>query len=166
MNVVADQIGLDLDWSEFTALVTALATRVTDDVPDVVVGVLRGGVIPAVLFAHRWGLRDVRAMEITHTIAEGVNADKKNRPELVNPASLGEVAGLDVLIMDDVAGSGHTVAVAVDLAVVAGARRVRTAVCVVNELNWWPANDRSPHEALSYVGVVCQGWVRFPWEMP
>lgn len=165
--MVAEQIGLDLDWSEFTALVTALTTRATGDgVPDAVVGVLRGGMIPAVLLAHRWGARDVRAVAITHTTADGVNASKTTSPELGNPASLGEVAGLDLLIVDDVAGSGHTLAAAVDLAAAAGARRVRTAVCVVNELNWRPVNDRPPHEALTYVGVVCQGWVRFPWEMP
>lgn len=167
MNVVADQVDLDLDWPELTALVSVLAARVTDDgIPDAVVGVLRGGIVPAVLVAHRWGVRDVRAVEITHTTAEGVNAGKTASPVLVNPASLGEVAGLDVLIVDDVAGSGQTLAAAVDLAVAAEAHRVRTAVCVVNELNWRPANDRSPREALTYVGVACQGWVRFPWEMP
>lgn len=167
MSVVADQIGLDLDWLRFTALVTNLAADAAEHgSPDVVVGVLRGGMIPAVLLAHRLGLRTVRAVEITHTSTDGLNAAKTVRPVLINPASLGDLTGLDALIVDDVVGSGHTLAAAVELAVAAGAARVRSAVCVVNELNWRPVNDREPHQVLTYVGVCCQGWVRFPWEMP
>lgn len=162
--MVADQIGLDLDWAQFTALVTRLASDVGPQRPDVVVGILRGGMIPAVLLAHRLGLRTVRAVEITHTTTDGPNATKTARPAVVNPVSLGDLTGRDVLIVDDVAGSGDTLAVAVEQAATAGAGRVRTAVCVVNELNWRSANDRDPHQTLTYVGVCCRGWVRFPWE--
>lgn len=165
MNVVADQIGLELDWPQFTALVTGLADDVSEDgLPDVVVGILRGGMVPAVLLAHQVGLRTVRAVEITHTTADIPNAGKTTRPVLVNSVSLGDLTGLDVLIVDDVAGGGQTLAAAQQLAVTAGARRARTAVCVVNERNWRSANGREPHQALTYVGVCCQGWVRFPWE--
>lgn len=164
--MVAERIGLDLDWPRFIGLVSSLAADVgKDDLPDVVVGILRGGMVPAVFLAHRLGLRVVRAVEITHTTADGPNATKTSVPVLVNPASLGGLSGLDVLVVDDVAGSGDTLVTAIELAVAAGASRVRTAVCVVNELNWRSANDRRPHEALTYVGVRCRGWVRFPWEI-
>lgn len=161
----ADRISLDLDWPALTTVLRDVVVQVKiDGVPDVVVGVLRGGMIPAVLLAHQVGGRRVRAVEITHTATDAANAPKTAVPVLVNPGSLGDLAGLDVLIVDDVAGSGDTLVAAMELVTAARARRVRTAVCVVNELNWQPANDRAPHQTPSYVGIRCQGWVRFPWE--
>lgn len=158
--VAAETIALDLDWSTLAGLTTTLAAAVANDGrPEVIVGVLRGGAVPAVLAAHQLGLRAVRSVEITHTTLDGPNAAKTSRPQLANPASLGEVAGLDVLVVDDVAGSGDTLAAARALVQDAGAIRVRTAVCVLNELNW-TTDQRLP----SYVGTRCRGWVRFPWE--
>jgi len=135
-----------------------------DGSPDVLVGVLRGGMVLAVLLAHALELRDVRSIDVTHTTSEGVNATKTLRPTVRNPRSLGNLLGLDVLVVDDVAGKGDTIAVAIDLVRTARASRVRTAVCAVNEVNWFATRDRDPSEALTYIAVRCQGWVIFPWE--
>jgi hypoxanthine phosphoribosyltransferase len=159
--VAAEAIALDLGWPRLTELITALASDVAaDGLPDLIVGVLRGGAVPAVLFAHRLGVRAIRAVEVTHTTADSPNAAKTSRPQVTNAASLGELAGLDVLIVDDVAGSGDTLVCARQLVYDARASRVRTTVCVLNEQNW-TADDR--HRP-SYVGTYCRGWVRFPWE--
>jgi uncharacterized protein len=163
--VVADGVGASLDWPELYVITHRLgAAAVADGAPDVVVGVLRGGMVPAVLLAHMLDLRDVRAVDVTHTAAEGINADKTHVPVWRNPASLGDLTGRDVLVVDDVAGSGATLASSVHLAYEAGAGRVRTAVCTVNEVNWAKATDRQVDEVLTYVGARCKGWVIFPWE--
>ncbi|MDP4511758.1 phosphoribosyltransferase [Nonomuraea turcica] len=144
-------------------LVSRIAEAVgADSAPQTLVAVLRGGAIPAVMLAHQLRLRDLRAVEVTHTADDSTNAAKTAQPVAVNPASLGDLAGRDVLIVDDVAGMGHTLAAAGGLVADAGASRVRTAVCVVNEDNW---EGRLPAEAaVTYIGTITHGWVVFPWE--
>ena len=152
-----------LAWTTMQELVGQIAEQVSrDGTPQTLVGVLRGGAVPAVWLAHRLGLRDVRAVEVVHTLDDSTNAAKTPEPAAQNPASLGDLTGRDVLVVDDVAGSGETLASAVRLATQAGAARVRTAVCVVNEDNWI---DGLPAEAVvTYIGTTNRGWVVFPWE--
>jgi hypoxanthine phosphoribosyltransferase len=162
-NVAADPAAHVLRWDDITAAAETMAAKIrADGVPDVVVAVLRGGVIPAVLLAHQLGVRTVRAVEIIHTATDKVNADKTASPQVTNPASLGHLVGADVLIVDDIAGSGDTGECAADLVSAAGAARIRTAVCVVNTGNWH--RPQPPEQALTYVGATVQGWVSFPWE--
>lgn len=135
-----------------------------DGVPDIVVGILRGGMIPAVQLAHLLGIRTVRAVELTRTTADEVNAAKTPCPVAANPGSLGDLSDRDVLIVDDIAGSGLTMLACRDLVQEAGAARVRTVAMTVNAVNWELARRGSPAGELTYVGHVYRGWVIFPWE--
>ncbi len=164
-SVAGDVPAEVLSWAEFTAITDHLAQAIrADGRPDVMVGILRGGIIPAVRLSHVLGLRDVRALDVTHTTADGVNAAKTPRPALRNSSSIGEVAGLDVLLVDDVAGTGETIAIAGSVLRAAGAGSVRIAACVLNETNWRHSGDHDPSDAVTYLGAACQGWVVFPWE--
>ena len=152
-----------LSWKRFHELGCALAaSAATDGAPDVIVGVVRGGMMPAVLIAHQLGVRTVRAFDAMHTVDDSVNAPKLTVPAVRDIDSLGDLTGLDVLIVDDVAGSGMTAEVCVEHVGRAGAARVRTAVLVVNEANWSAATP--PESALSYIGHTTRQWVVFPWE--
>jgi uncharacterized protein len=163
MNVAADLTVTSLTWLDIEKQVGRLAAGVRrDGVPRTLVAVARGGAVPAVWLAHRLGIRDMRVVEVTHTLDDTVNARKTPEPVAVNPASLGDVTGRDVLVVDDVAGTGHTLAATVDLVAQAGAARVRSAVCVVNEDNW--AGGPAPEAVVTYIGSVVHGWVIFPWE--
>jgi uncharacterized protein len=161
--VDADQIS----WQEISTLTAALASAVAaDGCPEVVVGVLRGGMVPAVLIAHRLGVRDLRAVALTRTERDGADAPKSSLPVLANPGSLGDLKGRDVLVVDDVAGTGGTMLAAHDLVRGLGAARVRTVACFLNLANW-PAQDGgadSEPQLLSYVGRCSVCWVIFPWE--
>lgn len=163
----ADQVGASLGWSSIIEITDRLArAAAADGPPEVIVGILRGGMIPATLLAHALRLRDLRAIDVTHTDSDSVNARKIRRPVLRNPVSLGNLAGGDVLVVDDVAGSGDTIATTAELTRAAGAARVRTAVCAVNEINWRRERHRDPDDLLSYIGARFPGWVIFPWEKP
>ncbi|MFJ1708729.1 phosphoribosyltransferase [Kitasatospora sp. NPDC088346] len=131
-------------------------------VPQTIVAVVRGGMVPAVVLAHQLGVRDVRALEVTHNVDDSTNAAKTARPQTRNGDSLGDVTGLDVLVVDDVAGTGETLATAVRLVEQAGAARVRSAVLVVNEANW--TGGRPPGESVTCIGEMVRRWVIFPWE--
>jgi len=162
--VAADQPAAVLSWAGVSEACALIGRQVTaDGIPDVIVGVIRGGMVPAVLLSHALACRDVRGISLACTKGEGVNVAKARRPVLANPGSTGQVTGRDVLIVDDVAGSGATARTAAALLRKAGASRGRLAVCAVNSLNW-PARSPGPGEALDYVGGYYQGWVVFPWE--
>lgn len=152
-----------LSWQRFDELARTLAAcAAADGTPDVIVGVVRGGMMPAVLIAHQLGVRTVRAFDATRTVDDSVNAPKFAAPAVRDVDSLGDLTGLDVLIVDDVAGSGMTAQVCVEHVGNAGAARVRTAVLVVNAANWSAAAP--PGRALTYIGLTTHQWVIFPWE--
>lgn len=152
-----------LTWDDIETYVARIAHGAEESgAPQIIVAVVRGGMVPAVMVAHRLGVRDVRVVDVTHTVDDVANAAKTARPATRNLASLGDLSGLDVLAIDDVAGSGDTVGTVVRLVKRAGAVRVRTAVLVVNEANW--TRRRPPHEAVTCIGETVRGWVVFPWE--
>ncbi|TQS42898.1 purine phosphoribosyltransferase [Cryptosporangium phraense] len=152
-----------LGWVDFERAVADLADQVrADGAPEVVVGVLRGGMVPAVALAHTLAIRAVRAVEVVHTATDDTNATKYDRPQVFNPASLGNLAGLDVLVVDDVAGTGDTLKTAAALAIDVGAARVRTSAWIVNTANW--RLSTAPEQALTYIAATVEGWVVFPWE--
>ncbi len=157
-------IALDLTWQDLDHHIAVLAAQIRQDsVPHIVVGILRGGLVPAVMLAHRLGVRDVRCIEVTHTTSDTPNAAKTERPVVTNPASLGSLDSADVLLVDDVAGSGRTAVTAAEL-INMTAGRLRRAVVVVNTTNWSAANTQDPRQVHDYLATTCTGWVRFPWE--
>jgi hypoxanthine phosphoribosyltransferase len=159
------RVALDLTWAQLDDHVGAVAAAIRcTGIPDIVIGVLRGGMVPAVLLAHRLGVRDVRGLSVTHTLSEQADSAKSDHPLVANPASLGDLDGDDVLLVDDVAGSGATLDTAATL-IAARAGRVRRVALVVNTVNWERARQVAPQQQVpDYVGVTCAGWVRFPWE--
>ncbi|WP_372412689.1 phosphoribosyltransferase [Streptomyces luteireticuli] len=154
---------LYLTWDDIAAATRTLAEQaVAAGAPQAVVGIVRGGMIPAVWIAHRLGIHDVRAVEVTHTTSDGVNAAKTTLPTARNPASLGDLTGLDVLLVDDIAGSGATLAHTARMIRDLHPIRVRTAVLAVNRANWTQGAD--PRRCIDYIASLTDTWVVFPWE--
>lgn len=152
-----------LAWDDIGAATQALAERVTiGGTPQAVVGIVRGGMIPAAWLAHRLGIRDVRTVNVTRTTEDGIHAAKTQLPTARNPASLGDLTGLDVLLVDDIAGSGATLAHTADLLRSLGPARVRTAVLTVNRANW--KQEADPDRVIDYIASLNDTWIVFPWE--
>ncbi|MFF3128677.1 phosphoribosyltransferase [Streptomyces sp. NPDC057908] len=117
-----------------------------------VVGIMRGGVIPAVWLAHGLGIRDVRAVEITRTTSDSIDTTKTTLPRVRNAASLSDLAGLDVPLVDDITGSGAILVHTADVIRARGPARVRTAVLTVNRANW--AHEAEPHRVIDYIASM------------
>ncbi len=154
---------LYMTWGDIGTATQTLAEQVeAAGVPQVLVGIVRGGMIPTVWLAHRLGVRDVRCIEVTRTTSDGINAAKSTLPTTRNPGSLGDLTDLDVVLVDDIAGSGATLAHTVDLLRDLGAARVRTAVLTVNRANW--AREAEPENVIDYIASLNHTWIVFPWE--
>jgi hypoxanthine phosphoribosyltransferase len=165
MPMTDTAIALNLNWGQVDEHISTLADIIRQDgVPQTIIGILRGGMVPAVLLAHQLAVRDVRGIEVTRTLTEQPNGEKAARPQIVNPGSVGVLdLNADVLLVDDVAGSGDTLD---DAAALISHRvaRVRRVALVVNTVNWKRSNLVAPQQTLDYIGTTCAGWVHFPWE--
>lgn len=151
-----------LTYSDLQANAVNLADAIKEEgrEPEVIVAITRGGLVPAGMLCHHLGVRDVRALAIAHTEHDGVDAPKTVHPVVHLAESLGDLTGRDVLIVDDVAGTGKTLDVARAAVSAAGAHRVSMVVFALNEANWPKNRDGRP----DYVGVLVNCWVEFPWE--
>ena len=97
-----------LSWSEFGVATRALAQAVADDGyrPDVVVAVARGGLTVAGALAYALGVKNCGAMNVEFY----TGVDERLAVPVVLPPTLDlvDVAGLRILVADDVADTGHT----------------------------------------------------------
>jgi uncharacterized protein len=148
-----------LSWDDIGSACARLAEEAADgSAPDVVVGIARGGLVPAVMIAHLLGLRDLRHVSLTRTGGDEINAPKIPVAAACGPGSLGDLRGRSVLLVDDVAGSGETIEAAAALVSSLSPARLRTAVCVVNDGNW--RDGQLP----DHIAIRSRRWVVFPWE--
>lgn len=155
---------LRLSWQEIHQITVVLSKKIqADNNPDLIVTILRGGVIPGVMLSHHLGVRDLLTLDIRRTLTDDV-CSSKQPPTIGLHTSLDSVTNRHVLLVDDVVGTGDTITAALNLLTAAKPLTVRSAVCVVNLANWYQHHHRKPCTSISYVGQSVQDWVIFPWE--
>jgi hypoxanthine phosphoribosyltransferase len=131
----------EIGWAEFGDLARALAARIASAfAPDVVLGVVNGGVF----------LGGALAVPLRAEF-QSVRVEKRGGRSVAEP--LGDLSGKAVLIVDDVAVSGKTLAAARSAARKAGAREVRTATLVVR-----PSGHHPDAWAIETKDLVVFGW--------
>ena len=142
-----------LTWDGFGAATRALSRAIVDDgfAPDVVVAIARGGLLPAGAIAYGLGVKSCGALNVEFYTGIGTVLDA---PALLPPdLDLGYLPGKRVLLVDDVADSGRTLALAVQMLMDAGAQ-VRS-VCIYTK----PGSIASP----DYSWRETDRWIDFPW---
>ncbi len=131
----------EVGWAQFGELARDLAERIGREFqPDVVVGVMHGGVFLG-------GALAVPLRAEFHS----VRVEKHGKRATAEP--LGALSGKSVLVVDDVTVSGTTLAAASAAARKAGAKETRTATLVVR-----PRGNRSDFFALETKDLVVFGW--------
>jgi hypoxanthine phosphoribosyltransferase len=140
----------------FLADVEAVAKRIEADAwrPDFLVGIGRGGLVPAAYLSHRTG---IAMLSVDLSSGEAGFAD-----ELLAKLAAKMVQGLNILIVDDINDSGTTIAFLRDAIAAYGgiADRLRVAVLINNVRSgaradyWSEAIDRAEDKR----------WFVFPWE--
>lgn len=142
-----------LTWSGFGDATRALSRAITRDgfAPEVVVAIARGGLLPAGAIAYGLGVKSCGALNVEFYTGIGTVLEA---PALLPPdLDLGYLPGKRVLLVDDVADSGRTLALAVQMLVDAGAQ-VRS-VCIHTK----PGSIASP----DYSWRETDRWIDFPW---
>ena len=142
-----------LTWSGFGDATRALSRAITRDgfAPEVVVAIARGGLLPAGAIAYGLGVKSCGALNVEFYTGIGTVLEA---PALLPPdLDLGYLPGKRVLLVDDVADSGRTLALAVQMLMDAGAQ-VRS-VCIYTK----PGSIASP----DYSWRETDRWIDFPW---
>ena len=143
-----------LTWEVFGTACRELAQVVADDdgwAPDVVVAVARGGLTVAGAVAYALGVKNCGAMNVE--FYTGVD-QRLDVPILLPPTlDLLDVTGLRVLVVDDVADTGHTLRLVREV-LAQHVAEARTAV-----LYHKPRSVVVPH----YSWRRTDAWIVFPW---
>ncbi len=143
-----------ISWTSVHDLARRLARKVFDSGyrPEVIVAIARGGWIPGRILSDFLGQMDLTSFKIEHYR----NAQKVKAAQVRYPLAA-DVAGRRVLLVDDVADSGETFAVALEHLNSRGApAELRTAV-----LHY---KTSSPYVPDYYAKkVVKWRWIIYPW---
>jgi hypoxanthine phosphoribosyltransferase len=141
-----------LTWADFGAGARDLAGIVLADFrPDLVVAVARGGLLPGGAVAYALGVKAVGTLNVEfYTDVEETLPDPVVLPPLIDTAAL---AGTRALVVDDVADSGRTLALVLDLVRSHGAD-ARSAVLYAK-----PTSVVDP----DFVWRRTDRWITFPW---
>ena len=141
---------ITMSWDDVEKAVTALATTLEREfVPDMIVGIARGGLIPAVRLSHLLGDKLLRMIHIK--FYKGVNL-RRERPGLL--ADVGKLPK-KVLIVDDVADTGETLEFVLKHVRAKGAKEVKVATVAYK-----PKSCVKP----DYYVFETDKWIVFPWE--
>ncbi|GAB2521352.1 phosphoribosyltransferase [Microbacterium petrolearium] len=142
-----------LTWQGFGDATRELSRRIVADgfVPEVVVAIARGGLLPAGALAYGLGVKNCGAINMEFYTGIGTVLDA---PEVLPPAlDMDYLDGRRVLLVDDVADSGRTLRMAVDLLAAKGAD-VRSATIYTK-----PSTIIQP----DYAWRDTDRWIDFPW---
>lgn len=141
-----------LTWWQIDRAVFALAEELRKHfMPNVIVGIARGGLIPAVRLSHVLG--DVELKVIDVKFYKGID-EKMEKPVVTIPLH-GSLKGKKVVIVDDVSDTGKTLEVVIEEVKKAGAKEVKVAC-----LSMKPWTKVVP----DFYVFRTDKWIVFPWE--
>ncbi|MFB3888967.1 MAG: phosphoribosyltransferase [Candidatus Bathyarchaeia archaeon] len=143
-----------LTWSQIYTLLLRQASqiRASGFKPEVIVGISRGGWLPARVLSdllENPNLANAKAEAYT-----GI-AEAKAEPTLTQPVSV-DVTGKRVLIVDEVADTGKSLSLIRDHVLAGGASEVRAATLFCK-----PQSVFKP----DYCEKITSSWIVFPWEV-
>jgi hypoxanthine phosphoribosyltransferase len=144
---------LILSWRDVYTHCLQLSERIVNSgfIPDVIVGIARGGWIPARILSdvlYATSLQNIRIEYYTDVAAKG------KEPKITQPLT-GSMKNKNILLVDEVADTGDTLQHAIDHVNALGAKSVRSAV-----LHYKPTSIVKP----DFFMVETTSWTVYPWE--
>ncbi len=144
---------LPLSWDEIEELTLILAEKIRASgfKPDIVLGIMRGGWIPARILADFLGVEEIAAIEIKFYRGVG---ETRERPVVTKPP-IADLRGRNVLVMDDVSDTGKSLSVAITVLTFFGPSSLKTATLFVKPWTMFIPD---------YYVDSTEAWIAFPWE--
>lgn len=139
-----------ISWNDFHGLVRALVVAVAPWRPEIVLPVLRGGAYAGALLAHMLQL-DIYPVRLSRRENDVVVHETPRW--LVEPPAA--VAGRRVLVVDEMASTGQTLALVRDRALAIGAAEARAAVLYAHT---WGV------KVPDFIGLITDELVLNPWD--
>lgn len=133
-----------MNWDEFDREVRKLAALICDFKPDVVVGIARGGVVPAVIISKVLGVRDMYVLKMR----------REGEKRTIMAETVPDLSGKNVLLVEDMIETGKSLIVASEYTNAKGAH-TKTAC-----LYTMPTSEIRPDYSLKEIPEP----IRFPWE--
>ncbi len=96
-------------WARFTDEINALSAKI-DYQPDIIVGIARGGVIPAVMLAKRLNVKDMYCLKV-----------RKDEPRTVVAEVFTDVNQKKILLVEDILDTGKSLESAIKFLMSKGA---------------------------------------------
>jgi hypoxanthine phosphoribosyltransferase len=141
---------MDLGWEGLGDSLKLLVSKVAKDYqPEVVIGIAKGGVIPAVFISSAF-LVDFFPIKLSRRKNEQIVREEP--AWFVRPPS--DIKNLRVLLVDDIAVSGVVLDMAKQAVMAAGAKEVRTATLVVHSDSVKP----------DYFAIQTDDLILMPWD--
>jgi len=148
-------------WEDISKLINKIANEVKNDFnPDVIIAIQRGGFIPAVYLSHLLNVRDIRPLNIIRTKDDKVMSEKII-PIIKNKMVLNGIRGKNVLIVDDIVGSGESLKIVQKIILSKKPKEIKKAIILINEINLNKTKDKP---IVNYIGKRIKAWAIFPWE--
>jgi hypothetical protein len=140
-------------WGEVESHCAAIAEDVKQRVGriDAIIGILRGGWVPARLLSDYLGVGTVGIIEVKFYRGVGEHGE---RPVVTQPLTL-DIRDKVVLVVDDVADTGKTLNVAVSFLTLYGPKRLYTATLYLK-----PWSIIRP----DFYAETTDAWIIFPWD--
>jgi hypoxanthine phosphoribosyltransferase len=142
---------LRVNWDSTVRHCEELGAAVGDFRPDMIVGLSRGGLVPARIMADIMGVKEIGILGINFYKAMGKPSDF---PRITQELTM-DLAGKKILIVDDIAETGRSLMVAKDYLKRKGASEIRIAA-----IHYKPNSEFKP----DYFAASTTAWVVYPWE--
>ena len=144
---------LTLSWIDIYNALLSIANKIIKSgyTPQAIIGIMRGGWIPARILSDLLDVRDLGAIEIK--FYRGIE-ERGERPVVTQPLLL-DVRDKNILIVDDVVDTGKSLQVAINAISLQGSRSIRSASLYTKP---WSLIRPDYHEGTT------EKWIIFPWE--
>ncbi len=145
---------LAVSWNDVQSHLLELSGKIERDgyVPDMIVGVARGGLVVARLLSDLLSVSDLASVKIS--FYKGI--DETNKTPIITQPVSESPRGKKILIVDDVADSGESLLLAKRHITENGAHSIKTAT-----IHLKPWSKTIPDFYISRT----DSWILYPWEL-
>jgi hypoxanthine phosphoribosyltransferase len=142
---------LRISWDAVIKYCEELAEKTRGYEPDIIIGISRGGLVPARVLSDILDIKRVGIIGIVFYKKAGETIDK---PEMTQELSM-DIKGKKVLLVDDVSDTGKSLRFAKECLENMGPSQVKVAA-----LHYKPGSLIEPDY---YIGTTT-AWIVYPWE--